>query len=964
MKKILIVITCLLQLASFGHAAEWLCPAEANLENFRIEGRVVDARSGEAVYGVAVSIEDSGIWATTDEKGQFSFDELNRGTYVLSFQCLGYKEKSVEVMLGGNTKPRGDVEIVTKGEVCTLTVRLELNSLALDGVTVTAERAKDGLSTNLRLGADALNHLQMSNVTDIAALLPGGKTVNPDLTSENTISLRGGGLTSGNAAFATAVEVDGVRLGNNASFGSMSGVDTRNIAVENIESIEVITGVPSAEYGDLNSGMVRINTKKGSTPGTVTFAANPKTYQVSLAKGIDLQENRGVLNVSAEWTRATAKLSSPYSSYTRRGFSFGYSNTFKKVLRLEAGFTGNIGGMNTEDDPDAYVGTWTKVRDNVFRGNVSLTWLLRKPWITNLKMDASINYNDNLSHEHGYESSASNQPAVHSELQGYYVADRLPTTYFYDLIEDSKELDYAASLKYEWNRKFGGANSKLKAGVQWKATGNVGKGEYYEDMSVAADGYRARPYTDYPYMHNVAAYLEEDFTFPIGKTSLEISAGVRMENVFVEDTEYDKVQSFSPRFNARWKINDCLAIRAGWGITEKLPSYYILYPVQEYRDIQVFGFSHGDSSTYVYYTQPYSMLYNENLKWQRNINAELGIEASFWGTSVSLVGWFNQTRYPYTYYNTYTPFSYDIMELPDGYTVPDDPQIMVDSQTGTVYLRGSDSDYWTAMNVKVTDKTFYESDLPSNGNDIFRAGAELIIDFPEIKPISTQLRLDGNYSFTRYIDNTLTYFYRTGWSHSIESDKSYEYVGIYANGGNGSSTVNGKVSHKIDANITAITRIPQARLVVTCRLEMSLLNSFWNLSQYKGKEYAFNVSESGTDATGGSIYDGDSYTAIYPVMYMDEDGVLHEFTETEASDPAFANLILKSGNAYTFAKDGYGVYMSANLSITKEMGDHVSLSFYANNFTNSRKWVTSKATGVSAIFTPSFYYGLTCRLKF
>ena len=69
-------------------------------------------------------------------------------------------------------------------------------------------------------------------------------------------------------------------------------------------------------------------------------------------------------------------------------------------------------------------------------------------------------------------------------------------------------------------------------------------------------------------------------------------------------------------------------------------------------------------------------------------------------------------------------------------------------------------------------------------------------------------------------------------------------------------------------------------------------------------------------------------------------------------------------DAYTFAQDGYGAYFSANLSVTKEIGDSVSLSFFANNFTNSRMSVTSLANGVSAVFTPAFYYGLTCRIKF
>ena len=134
----------------------------------------------------------------------------------------------------------------------------------------------------------------------------------------------------------------------------MNGVDTRNITVADIESVEVITGVPSAEYGDLNSGMVKIHTRKGKTPWNILLSINPRTEQVSFAKGLDLGNNKGVININGEWTKATQKLVSPYSSYTRRGFSAGYSNTFRNVLRFDIGVTGNIGGMNTKDDPDAY----------------------------------------------------------------------------------------------------------------------------------------------------------------------------------------------------------------------------------------------------------------------------------------------------------------------------------------------------------------------------------------------------------------------------------------------------------------------------------------------------------------------------------------------------------------------------------------------------------------------------------
>ena len=919
-------------------------------KGYSVEGVVLEAETQAPVIGAVVRIGSDYLWTTTDIDGAFSFVNVEKGGWTIEVSCLGYVSMAAEL------KVTGDIE--------GLKYLLYENSLALDEVVVTAQKAKDGLGTSHNLGRDALNHLQLSNTTDIAALLPGGKTVNPDLTAENAFSLREGGSTTGNAAFGTAVEVDGVRLGNNASFGEMGGTDTRSVAVENIESIEVITGVPSAEYGDLNSGMVKINTRKGRTPVNVTFSVNPRTYQASVSKGIDLQEDNGVLNLSAEWARAVKKLISPYQSYTRTGITLGYTNTFAKVLRFEAGFTGNIGGMNTKDDPDAFTGEFQKERDNVFRGNTSLTWMLNRSWVTNLKFDASVNFNDNLFRYHKYESYASNQPAVHAEQAGYFLADRLPLTYFSDQVTDSKELDFAASLKYNWHKRWDDVKSFLKAGVQWKANGNVGQGEYYEDPALAANGYRPRPYTEYPFMHNLSVYAEEHLTLPIARTKLEITAGLRMENVFIKNSLYNNKTTFSPRFNAKWQLTEGLAIRGGWGITEKLPSYYILYPKQEYRDIQTYGFSHGSQTSYIYYTQPYTVVYNPELRWQRNSNSEFAIDAAFADWKISLVGFCNLTKGPYNFLDVYEPYSYDILQKPADFTMPSDPQIIVDEQTGMLYIRGAQEEYWTPMDVKVTDRTFAKSTKQNNGADVTRAGAELVVEFPEIRPVRTTFRFDAAYTYTKYLNEQIAAYYQKGWSHTYLSNRSYQYVGLYANGGSSSSVANGKVTHNLDANLTAITHIPQARLIITCRLEMSLLRRSRNISQYNGADYAYTINESDNKATGGNIYDGKSYTAIRPVSYMDLDGNVHPFTDAEAADPAFANLILVSPNAYIFAQDGYGAYMSANLSITKEIGDHVSLSFFANNFTNSRPYVKSMATGMGTIFTPAFYYGLTCRLKF
>jgi hypothetical protein len=494
----------------------------------------------------------------------------------------------------------------------------------------------------------------------------------------------------------------------------------------------------------------------------------------------------------------------------------------------------------------------------------------------------------------------------------------------------------------------------LKAGVQWKADGNVGRGEWYEDPSLAANGYRPRPYSDYPYMHTLSGFLEDNVTIPIGLTKLNLMAGVRYENVFVAGSMYSGLNILSPRLNAKWELSKSVSIRGGWGVAGKLPSFYILYPKPEYRDIRTIDYSHGSGASYIYYTQPYRMEYNPELRWQRNENSEIGLDIDWKGFKIGLVGFLNVTKAPYEMGTVYTPFSYNVYQVPAGYAMPENPTVQVDSQTGMVYFQDPEG-YYVPSDLKLTDRSFAAARRQENGADIRRYGVELTVDFPEIKPIRTTFRMDAAWNHTQYTSDVSSSLYRDGWSHSTLPGRSYEYAAIYKGG---TAVYNGRVTDNIDANLTAITHIPRARLVISVRLEAALLRN----SRYTSDK-AFTIDEAG-NKTGGNIYDGNSYTAVYPEAYMDLDGTVHPWTDASAEDPALQRLIIRSGNIYTFAQDGYNPYFCANFSVTKEIGDHVSLSFFANNFTNARPMVTSRATGVSAIFTPNFYYGLRCRLKF
>jgi hypothetical protein len=97
-----------------------------------------------------------------------------------------------------------------------------------------------------------------------------------------------------------------------------------------------------------------------------------------------------------------------------------------------------------------------------------------------------------------------------------------------------------------------------------------------------------------------------------------------------------------------------------------------------------------------------------------------------------------------------------------------------------------------------------------------------------------------------------------------------------------------------------------------------------------------------------------------------------KFLWAKTNDPALYNdlskLVVRSNYAYTMNPNSLSAYYSANINITKEIGDHISLSFYANNFFNTMRKIHSSQTDLEtslfgSSYVPSYYYGLSLRLK-
>lgn len=79
-------------------------------------------------------------------------------------------------------------------------------------------------------------------------------------------------------------------------------------------------------------------------------------------------------------------------------------------------------------------------------------------------------------------------------------------------------------------------------------------------------------------------------------------------------------------------------------------------------------------------------------------------------------------------------------------------------------------------------------------------------------------------------------------------------------------------------------------------------------------------------------------------------------------------LVAKSNTNYYFNPNKISSYYSANFSVTKEIGDFASISFYATNFFNHMGLVKASNTGkesslYNSSYIPKFYYGMSLRLK-
>jgi hypothetical protein len=96
-----------------------------------------------------------------------------------------------------------------------------------------------------------------------------------------------------------------------------------------------------------------------------------------------------------------------------------------------------------------------------------------------------------------------------------------------------------------------------------------------------------------------------------------------------------------------------------------------------------------------------------------------------------------------------------------------------------------------------------------------------------------------------------------------------------------------------------------------------------------------------------------------------------KFLWAKENDPELytelSRLVEKTYYKNYFRANKISAYYSANINLTKEIGDIASISFFARNFTQNLGHVkssrTASETSLYNSYIPDFYYGISVRLK-
>ncbi len=672
-----------------------------------IKGRITDTK-GTPLPNANISLTGSGFGIASSDNGYYLL-KIKPGNYTLQVTYVGYNKALKKFR-------------ILNADTLVFDFRLTQNTFNIGGIEVIGETdlLPNDVNTKTVINAGEIEHYQASSVKDVLDLVPGvQKSDNPGLNKTTQAAVRGddSDLLS---AFGTSVIIDGTPVSNNANlqfekltgskFGSSNlggGVDLRTIPADNIESIEILTGLPSARYGDFTSGIIKIKTKKGNIPNRLKLKNNPDTREANLGGGFLISKSALSYNFNiAQSERDVRKTGDEYTRFTGQTIMSNY--LFDN--RLEMNNKINFQFIFDEEEPKGDLQRIKNYNRGFTLGYSNWGDLMLTENISSLKYNSFVT----MRRENSMRSRL-----VQSDLR---ILPNQDTVSIYTGKVETKGIEWTLGARLEYNKLFytGSFIHNFSVGTNPQYTANTGEGlildslfNYYGSES----GRRSYSFNDIPGQLLTNFYIEDnisghfllDFKLNLGlRYDLYQPEKLNFSGLFGDGNFIESAQGsfLNPRFNLMLVLSKDSQVRLSAGSTSKSPPLGRLYPPET-----VFTWRNPVDSTINYFRYNRSVPKLKGYKeWQYEVSYDHKLFNKI-GTTIS------------AYYKSRN-------DEPESETVP----VFHSQSTGDknyVYYIDSYSLYRNAG--------FTES-----------KGIEFTVSTKKIEPLNMEFKLVGSYNYLRY----------------------------------------------------------------------------------------------------------------------------------------------------------------------------------------------------------------------
>ncbi|MGB1247269.1 MAG: TonB-dependent receptor [Chitinophagales bacterium] len=487
-----------------------------------LSGVVLD-EDNEPLFGVNVVIDAAQGWAgATDFDGKYTVS-VPAGTYYVLYTAVGQENQIKEVTLAAGEKRNIDISLKEK--------EILIGDVEIVGTKRGLTLEQEVVSVEV-LSSDMLSNNNMTNGAEAVDKVPGVTVL------DGQASIRGGSGYAYGVGSRVILVIDGIPLLS----PERSEVLWDFIPMENVESMEVIKGASSVQYGSsaLN-GIINVNTgwakKKKETEITMfgTIYDNPPS---------DIED--------AKWWDYSIQ------NFREDPHELGFNMVHRRKLNDEMDFV--IGGTMHSNQSHIQSQSIHKIRNQI-------KWRWRPEKIEGLTLEVNSNTffrnKDVFFIWDGYGEGSYQGQSYQDKYVRFNVDPKIKYFFkeknsiemlnrvYYDKRVDS---DYFSTsiyndIKYTRTYKKDKVNGAVNVGVV--NTSNTIKGPSFSDFSKNGD-------SKFKY-NNFGAYAQTH----IGYKGLTVTAGARFDWISLDD----ETQASRPVFNAgaSYKFNKANVVRFNFG---------------------------------------------------------------------------------------------------------------------------------------------------------------------------------------------------------------------------------------------------------------------------------------------------------------------------------------------------------------------------------------------------------------